>query len=103
MIAFCDGLPPQQEFQEAARQLRRAANSMAANYRAAGRGRSHAEFTAKMGTVVEEADESQHWLEMLVGIGVTDDKLSCLLNEATELTAIFTASHKTALQRRGSR
>jgi four helix bundle protein len=45
--------------------LGRAANSVAANYRAVCRARSHAEFVARMGVVAEEADESAHWLEML--------------------------------------
>jgi four helix bundle protein len=65
---------------------------MAANYRAAGRSRSKAEFIAKIGVVVEEADETVFWLEMLLDSGmVRPEKLQNLLTEA-----IFTASRKTA-------
>jgi hypothetical protein len=52
------------------RQMMRAATSVAANYRAACRARSHAEFVAKIGVVVEEIDETVFWLEMLVDAGV---------------------------------
>jgi four helix bundle protein len=70
---------------------------MAANYRAAGRSRSKAEFIAKIGVVVEEADETVFWLEMLLDSGmVRPEKLQNLLAEATQLVAIFTASRKTA-------
>jgi four helix bundle protein len=103
VMDLCDRLPKTPKIQEIAGQLRRAANSTAANYRAAGRGRSHAEFTAKIGTVLEEADESQHWLEVLSDLNVEDPKLPSLLGEAGELVAIFTASHRTALRRKGRR
>jgi four helix bundle protein len=70
---------------------------MAANYRAAGRSRSKAEFIAKIGVVVEEADETVFWLEMLLDSGmVRPEKLQNLLAEATQLVAIFTSSRKTA-------
>ena len=77
--------------------LIRCGTSVAANYRAACRARSRAEFIAKMGTVEEEADESLFWLELVV-----DSKLAAptrvekLLREADELTAIFVSSIKTA-------
>ena len=103
VMDLCDRLPKTAKIQEIAGQLRRAANSTAANYRAAGRGRSHAEFTAKIGTVLEEADESQHWLEVLSDLNVEDPKLRSLLGEASELVAIFTASHRTALRRKSRR
>lgn len=78
----------------------RAGTSVAANYRAAGRGRSRAEFAAKMGTVVEEADETVFWLELLIETGILpQSRLESLLPEANELLAIFSASHSTA--RRG--
>ena len=54
---FCRKLPMTAEAQEAATQLRRAANSVRSNYRASRKGRSRAEFEAKLGTVAEEADE----------------------------------------------
>jgi four helix bundle protein len=82
-----------------AEQLLAASNSVASNYRAAGRARSHAEFTAKIGVVLEEADESQHWLQHLERCRLADsDRIAPLLAEATELVAIFTSSTKTARQ-----
>lgn len=70
---------------------------MAANYRAAGRSRSKAEFVAKMGVVIEEADETVFWLEMLADSGlVRPQKLDKLQSEANELLAIFAASRRTA-------
>jgi four helix bundle protein len=70
---------------------------MAANYRAAGRSRSRAEFVAKIGVVVEEADETVFWLEMLAESGIVrSSRLQDLLSEAMQLVAIFTASRKTA-------
>jgi four helix bundle protein len=78
-------------------QLVDSATSVAANYRAACRARSRREFVAKIGTVLEEADESYGWLKL---IGETQllsaDKVQSLSAEAYELTAIFAASHKTA-------
>ena len=70
---------------------------MAANYRAAGRSRSKAEFVAKIGVVIEEADETVFWLEMLADSGlVQPQKLTKLQIEANELLAIFAASRRTA-------
>jgi four helix bundle protein len=78
-------------------QVLRSATGIAANYRAAGRSRSKAEFIAKIGVVVEEADETVFWLEMLADSGIVrPEKLANLQAEATELVAIFTASRKTA-------
>jgi four helix bundle protein len=72
-----------------------------ANYRAAGRGRSRAEFAAKMGIVVEEIDETQYWLELLVESGIVKaDRLAPLMAEASELAAIFTTAHQTSVKRR---
>jgi four helix bundle protein len=79
------------------RQLLRSATSVAANYRAACRARSKAEFIAKIGLVVEEADESVFWLEMLVDGGiVARTRVATLVAEANELVAIFAASQRTA-------
>jgi four helix bundle protein len=82
-------------------QLLRAATSVGANYRAACRGRSLAEFIAKLGNVEEEADESMFWLEMIVESGLMPGNLvEPLLKEADELTAIMSASRKSAKGRR---
>ena len=78
-------------------QLIRSGTSVGANYRAACRGRSKAEFIAKIGTVAEEADESAFWLEMIMDGGLLKPELvSPIHQEAEELTAIFTASGRTA-------
>jgi len=80
-----------------AKQILRSGTSVAANYRASCRARSQAEFISKIGTVEEEADETALWLELLVESGIMPArKLSALLDEANELTAIMAASRKTA-------
>ena len=83
--------------QDQARQLLRAADGLASNYRAAGRGRSHREFTAKIGIVLEEADEVEGCLERLRGRGKVDESgRQRLLGESQELVRIFSASAETA-------
>lgn len=82
---------------QAATQLIAAATSVAANYRAACRARSHAEFTAKLCIVLEEADEPQFWLEFMRDCGLAhSEELTTLISEAGELVAIFTAARRTA-------
>ena len=79
------------------RQLLRSATSVGANYRAACRARSSAEFCAKLGIVEEEADESVYWLELLAdGNIVKRELLTDLLNEANEITAMVVSSIQTA-------
>lgn len=95
-------LPKSDEARTIGKQLLRAGTSVAANYRAVGRSRSKPEFIAKMGVVVEEADESVFWLELLVDTGIIrGDLVHELLTEANELLAIFAASHGTAKARGG--
>jgi four helix bundle protein len=80
-----------------ARQLIRSTTSVAANYRAALRGRSKAEFIAKLQIVLEESDETQYWLELLLELELMDRQvLNDMIHEADELTAIFVTSLKTA-------
>jgi four helix bundle protein len=80
-----------------ASQLARAGTSVGANYRAACRGRSEAEFLSKLGTVEEEADESGFWMELVIDDGMKRAKLVApLLKEADELTRIMAASIMTA-------
>ena len=82
------------------KQLLRSGTSVAANYRAACRARSKAEFVAKLGVVLEEVDESVLWIEMLIDAGIMKkSRLDSLLNESRQLTAIFTASRQTAKQK----
>ena len=94
VLRFCRALPPTREAQEAAGQLRRAANSVRSNYRAARRGRSRAEFQAKLGTVYEEADECVDSLMYLRDARIQQD--AALLQEAEELAKIFAKSVSTA-------
>ena len=80
-----------------ANQVARSATSVGANYRAACRARSRAEFASKLGTVAEEADESLYWLELIRdGNFVPEKKLASLVSEADELTAIFTVGRRTS-------
>lgn len=97
VIVFVRELPPTLDGRELGRQLLRAATSVAANYRAACRARSRAEFIAKLGIVLEESDESLFWLELIVDSKLKPmARVETLMNEADQLTAIFTASLKTA-------
>ena len=82
------------------RQLAKSATSMDMNYRASCRARSHAEFTAKMGLVAEEADETAEWLDVVAEAGmVKSSELTRLRGESRELLAIFSASVGTARRR----
>ena len=101
IIRMFRSLPKTEEARILGRQVLRSGTSVAANYRAACRARSKAEFVAKLGVVVEEADETIFWLELLVESGiVAREKLADLLEEADELLAIVAASRRTA--RKGS-
>jgi four helix bundle protein len=89
--------PKTEEARIIGKQVLRSGTSVAANYRAAGRARSRAEFVAKVGTVVEEAEETVFWLELLSDTEILPAaKLASLLKEANELLAIFAASQRTA-------
>jgi four helix bundle protein len=102
-IRLVRALPKGMEGRVLGGQLLRAATSVGANYRAACRSRSVAEFIAKTGVVEEEADECCFWLEMIVAAGLMQQALvGDLLKEADELTAIMTASRKTAQRRKNS-
>ena len=90
-------LPRTAEARVIGRQLLRSGTAVAANYRAACRARSKAEFVAKIGVVVEESDETVFWLELLVDGGIiAKHRLEALHTEANELLAIFAASQRTA-------
>jgi four helix bundle protein len=83
-------------------QLLRSGTPVAANYRAVCRARSRAEFLSKMSIVLEEADESAFWLELLVDADlISETRLGGLRSEANELVAIFNASRNTARKNRG--
>ncbi len=97
IIRMFRGLPRTEEARIIGRQVLRSGTSIGANYRAVCRARSRAEFTAKMGVVVEEADETVFWLEIMVEAEIISvAKAEDLLREANELLAIFAASQFTA-------
>jgi four helix bundle protein len=97
IIRLVAQLPKTQESRVIAQQIVRSGTSVGANYRAVCRARSRAEFVAKLGTVVEEADETVFWLEILIESGISqEDRTMVLLGEAKELLAIFSASRRTA-------
>ncbi|MBN1492437.1 MAG: four helix bundle protein [Phycisphaerae bacterium] len=78
-------------------QLVRSGTAVGVNYRAACRGRSKAEFEAKLGIVVEEADECGYWLELIMeGELLPPQQVAMRHQEASELAAIFTASIRTS-------
>ena len=97
VIRLFRSLPYRTDTQVLGKQLLRCGTAVAANYRAVCRARSKAEFVARMGIVVEEADETILWLELLTESGIVPrERCEDLLGEAHELAAIFTASHQTA-------
>ena len=97
IIRLFRSLPKTDEARVIGRQLLRAATSVAANYRAVCRARSRADFTAKLGIVLEETDESLFWLELLGDIGIINkSKLALLMEEADELIRIFNSSIQTS-------
>jgi len=103
VMKMVDALPRTIQGRAIAKQIIRSATSVAANYRAACRARSRAEFIAKIGIVEEEADESCFWLELIIDSGLlTEDRIRPLLSEAGELVAIMAASRKSAIGNRKS-
>lgn len=97
VIRLYRSLPYKTDTHVLGKQLLRCGTSVAANYRAVCRARSKAEFIARMGIVVEEADEAILWLELMTESGIVSSaKTEALLKEANELTAIFAASQRTA-------
>ena len=97
VIKLVSALPGSMEGRAIGNQLIRSGTSVGANYRAACRGRSKAEFIAKLGTVEEEADESAYWMELIIESGLLKARLvEPLLLEANELVAIMVSSRKSA-------
>lgn len=97
VIKLVEGLPETSAGRTIGKQLVRSGTSVGANYRAACRSRSKAEFVAKIGIVAEEADESAFWMELIMESSLLKPALVTPLHqEADELTAIFTASGRTA-------
>jgi four helix bundle protein len=97
VVKLYRALPRTEEALVTGRQVTRSGTSMAANDRSVCRAQSKAEFISKIGTVVEESDETVFWLETLVETGIAKPKkMEGLMTEANELLAIFAASQRTA-------
>jgi len=97
IIRFCEKLPKDETSRILSRQLLRSGTSVGANYRAACRAKSKPAFISKMADVLEEADESGYWIELLSASGKIDEKMAAsLLSEANELVAISISSINTA-------
>jgi four helix bundle protein len=97
IIKLVAAMPKNIEGRALANQLVRCGTSVAANYRSACRARSRVEFVAKLGVVLEEADETQLWLELIIEAKLIPVKrVQPLLDEASELVAIFVTSRKSA-------
>jgi four helix bundle protein len=97
VLSFKRTLPATDDASDIGRQLSRSATGVAANYRAACRSRSDAEFAARIGVVLEEADEAAFWMEVVTEGALSKQPQALqLLDEANQLTAIFAASSITA-------
>ena len=100
VLHLVSALPKQRVADLLARQLTRSGTSVGANYRAACRGRSKAEFVAKMGIVEEELDECLYWMELIAEESfVPKKRLEPLMGEANELLAMIVASIRTTRAR----
>ena len=101
IIKLVESLPNSSTARTIGHQLLRSGMSVGANYRSACRGKSKADFIAKAGISLEEADECLYWMELLQEAGIFHaERLKDLMKEADELVAIFTASIKTARSNR---
>jgi four helix bundle protein len=97
VIEFCESLSKDETSKILARQLLRSGTSVGANYRAACRAKSKPAFISKMGDVLEEADESGYWIELLTESGKVDAAVAApVVREANELVAIAISSINTA-------
>ena len=97
VIELCRELPNNREGRLIGNQLFKSGTSVAANYRAACRGRSKAEFVSKLGMVLEEADETMFWLELIDEMAIHGgSSVGFLMQECDEITAIMVTSIKTA-------
>lgn len=97
VVKLYRALPKTEEAKIVGKQLLRSGTSVGANYRAVCRARSMAEFISKLGIVIEEADESVFWLEIIVEADIMKKELvQDLLTEAGEITAIMVTSSNSA-------
>jgi len=96
-IKLVEALPNNRTADVLGRQLLRSGTSVGANYRAACRARSNADFISKMGIVEEEADESLYWMELIVEAElIKENRVKELMNEGDQFVAIAVSSIKTA-------
>jgi four helix bundle protein len=103
VIRLCKDLPKNAAGFETGRQVIRSAGSVGANYRATKRAKSNADFIHKIEVVLEEADESHYWLTVIKAAELlSSELLDYLIQEAYELTAVFTATDKTNKQKRAA-
>lgn len=100
IIKFCENLESHKAITVITYQLIKSSTSIGANYRAACRGRSRGEFFSKIYIVVEEADESEYWLEIISNseINCHQSELLRLKNEASEITKIMAKAKSTSYQ-----
>jgi len=104
VLIFCSGFPKNAAGFETAKQLIRSAGSVGANYRAACRAKSQADFIYKIEVVLEEADESLYWLEVTQDAKIfISDQLPSLIKEANELVSIFNTTDITAKKNRDAK
>ena len=104
VVRFCRTLPRTEEAKIVSRQLLRSGTGVGSSYRAACRPRSDADFIAKLGTAIEEADESGFWLEILVEADIVKSRAThALYDECDQLTRILVASRETARRRSRAR
>lgn len=104
VMKLVSALPDNSVSRAIASQLIRSATSVGANYRAACRGRSKAEFIAKLGIVIEEADESGYWMELIIeGELLPANRVEELLDESNQITAIMVASRKSSIKNHQSK
>lgn len=104
VIRLVRHMPRSVEGRALAQQIVRSGTSIGANYRAACRGRSRAEFAAKLGVALEEADETVWWLELIIeSETLATHRVQPLLEEAKELTAILSAGHRSTRRKPATR
>jgi four helix bundle protein len=104
VISLVETLPKSKTADVIGGQLIRSGTSVGANYRAACRARSNADFISKMGIVEEEADESLYWMELLIEAKIVESvKLESLMKEANEILAMTVSSIKTARKRKSQK
>ena len=97
IIRLANALPNRTDAMIIKKQIIRSATSVASNYRAACRGRSTSEFLAKLSIIIEEADETCFWLEIIFETQLIQrELLNSIMNEANEITAIMVSSRITA-------